>query len=206
MAPRRKPLVATPAPTPTPTPTQAAASASAPASCWDRRTLLLLLLAAALAVVAAAHVRRHVRGPREARDATILQAPAARVTAALLAERQPLVIDERVVDPTELLRTVFRWQYIWASGPDPCPAPPPAGAAAAAAPLESSARFTLLWFSAGAEADAGVLIQSRVADVLVRLAVGRVLVLPPGWRYSPTRAGCLRVRLEDPITFFSRGL
>jgi hypothetical protein len=154
----------------------------------------------ALATLLTAHVQRHVRGPRDESECRIVQVTAADASAALLAQRRPLVIEDRVVDPAQLLDTVFRWQYVrttrYAVGP---------GQSALAA-----GRFTLLWFDPALERDGGsggggnaVAIHCSVASLLVRLGSGMVLVLPPGWTFEPTSLlgqPCVAVRLDDPVS------
>jgi len=150
------------------------------------------VVAATVACVALflSHARLYLSTPH----GEILQAPISRITAELLSERRPVVTEDRVVDPTELVRTVLRWQYVWSSGSGPCPE----GASV------SDARFTLVFFPLS---DGTVVIECARPEavptppVAVMLAAGRTLILPPGWRYSPMgQTAAQRVRLHDPVT------
>lgn len=48
-------------------------------------------------------------------DYQLLQVPIAALSLNLLYEKKPIVINEPVVDPTQLLTSVFKFQYVYAS-------------------------------------------------------------------------------------------
>ena len=140
-----------------------------------------------------AHARAHFRCQREYTQ--IIQAAVSAVTPEMLAERRPVVIEDRLVgDPAEsLARTVFRWQHVRRRAATPCRLD---------AFTHTRARFTLLYFEAPTAADPSVVIRPREGDddgdgIAVVLAVGRVLVLPPGWRFLPLASNCRSVEIDD---------
>ena len=182
-------------------------------------TVLVLLL------LLATHVWRYLSPPQRPHLASsgggqpqlqILQAPASAVTAELLSERRPLVVEDAMVDPTDLLRTVFRWQYVRASGPEfaydlaaDLAADPLAHAPALGAPVATKARFTLLYFpypwpggqvTIGPKRDFQATPEAAPLEVAVSLSTGRVLVLPPGWLYASATPGLTSLRLDDPVS------
>ena len=157
-------------------------------------------LAVVLVLLFASHARLYYTGG----GASLLQASVDTVTSELLAERRPIVIEDRVVNPADLVATVFRWQYAWRSGVEPCRLD---------AFETCRARFTLLFFLEGD--DSTVVIKAPTGtntntntntntdtytDIAVRLAAGRTLVLPPMWRYLPLSVGARRIRLHDPVS------
>lgn len=149
----------------------------------------VVAIAIAVAALFLSHAKLYLNPPQ----GQILQAPLSGVTTELLGERRPLVIEDRVVDPLDLARTVLRGQYAWSSGAERCPDEP----------CVSSARFTLVYF---ATTDGTIVIEcakctppTSPGPVAVVLVAGRVLVLPPGWRYTPS-GPATRVRLHDPAT------
>jgi len=94
----------------------------------------------------------------------------------LLGLKRVLVLDEAVADVRELLRTVFRFMFLYQSGD------------LQAKPHDAwrtcHARYTILSPQDG-EAHVDVLHPASRRDVLrVRLQDHRVLVLPPGYRYK----------------------
>jgi hypothetical protein len=158
-------------------------------------------IVAVVAVVAllAAHARLYAWPPD---GGVILQAPLASVTPDLLAERRPLVIEDGVVDPRDLLTTVLRWQTCWHSDVEACPA---------GVEARTDARFTALYFAAASDAQQqeqqqeqspAVVIEQRSRpgqETAVLLHDARVLLLPPGYRYRPLSTA-LRIRAHDPFT------
>jgi hypothetical protein len=168
-------------------------------------------LAVVLVLLFASHARLYYTGGG-CGGASLLQASVDTVTSELLAERRPIVIEDRVVNPADLVATVFRWQYAWRSGVEPCRLD---------AFETCRARFTLLFFLEGD--DSTVVIKAPTntntntnthtntdtdtdthtdtnTDIAVRLAAGRTLVLPPMWRYLPLSVGARRIRLHDPVS------
>jgi hypothetical protein len=143
------------------------------------------LAAAVVLLMLAAYARFYLTAPP---GVTILQTAAARCTPALLAERRPLVIEDRAVRHEELLRTVFRFQYVRATPRQRLPPGAP--------PRSARARFTLL-FDDTTDADVDLLHPSG-SDGIVRIALrrGQTLVLPPLWTYAAP-AGVVRLRLYD---------
>ena len=167
-------------------------------------TVLWLALALAAIVLVLAHARAHFR-PTELEQ--LVQAPLSAVTPDLLAERRPILVEDRMVDPASLARSpLFRWLVV--SRGTPQPRSPADGFAT------TRARFTLVFYVEDQPSDPSsgpvpnvVLKDSRGADVVVRLAPGRVLVLPPGWRYMPLSASprALTVALDDAFSYFFTG-
>ena len=130
-----------------------------------------------------------------------MQAPLSEVTPELLAERRPIVVDERLVDPAGFAASAaFRWQHVWRSAePEACRLD--------AFASTSPARFTLLFFDSTESSQPTIVIKTALSGddgeaVAVRLAPGRVLIMPPGWRYLPLAAGARRVRMHDAFTYF----
>ena len=166
----------------------------------ESRNFAIVIAVVAIAVLTLAHARAHFKGVGD--DAEILQAPVSGVTAEMLAERKPIVITDRIAGdhPVDALaRTVFRWQHATRSKETPCRLD---------AFERSRARFTLVYFSSAfadpAFADPPALVikpsEGEGDGVAVLLAVGRVLVLPPGWAFLPLAAGARMVRLDDVFT------
>ena len=154
---------------------------------------------ALLIVLTLAHARAHYRRPRDDEAVEIVQATVSTVTSEMLAERRPIVITDRLAgDPVEsLARTVFSWQHVTRSADEPCRMD---------AFERTRSRFTLVFFDASATivGDPSVVIkpvgEESYDGVAVVLAVGRVLVLPPGWRFLPLAAGARRACLDDVFT------
>jgi len=185
---------------------------------WNSSSWWVVALAIAALAVVLAHARRYYSTATyggEGDPIQILQTRLEDATPELLAERRPLVIEDRLVDPaTDLLKTLFRMQYVWKSRAERCPD-------VAAGFGVARARFTLVFFlptptdsDAGAEGgDFDVVIRrpaGRALDdeedgdggVAVRLAPGRTLVLPPRWRYATLgdARSATQVRLHDSIS------
>jgi hypothetical protein len=144
-----------------------------------------MLAACAVLLLAAAYLRYYLAA---APGMTMLQASAASCTPALLAEKRPIVIQDRVVRHEDLLTTVFRFQHLYASAREGLPPDP--------RPRRSRARFTVLF-----DPDRDVRVDVLHPDGdggLVRVALGRAqaLVLPPRWCYAAPD-GARELRLYD---------
>jgi len=63
------------------------------------------------------HVRLYLCPPASTH---IIQAAWVNVTPALLSERAPIVIDDRVVDLRDIARTALSWQHVWSSPVERC--------------------------------------------------------------------------------------
>jgi uncharacterized cupin superfamily protein len=158
---------------------------------------------ALLVLLALAHARANLRLPAASEDLEILQATVSTITPEMLAERRPIVIIDRIAgDPVEsLATTVFRWQHMTRTSDRACRMD---------AFERSRARFTLVHYPYDEHADSlssdgGAVVVKPAGDeahdgVAVLLSAGRVLVLPPGWRFLPLVAGARRARLDDLFT------
>ena len=138
----------------------------------NRRLLVAAMVA--LLVVAVAYTRWHLTPSGEC---TLLQTRLDSVTPELLAEKNPVVLLDRVTRHADLLRTVFRFQYVWAASP----------AAATGDWQEARSRFTLLC-APPIDGYDGALVDithpRRVGGIVrVVLRPGQTLVLPPWWWY-----------------------
>lgn len=150
---------------------------------------LLILLGL---LVAGVYLRHCTRVPP---DVQIVQPTLEGCGPAILAERRPIVLTERLADHGELLNTVFKWTYLWSSGPSEV-APGEDGRASA------WTRFTILYdpdkdvdVDIAPPTTSGSPTTSEDDKVRVRLRRSQTLVLPPSWRYSVSQPGCRAIRL-----------
>ena len=139
--------------------------------CW--------IIIAIVAVLIVGHVRRYST-PCE--DVQILQVPLASLTPALLAERRPIVVQERMVDPKDLLDTVFKWRYLFVVQ---------GKKGQGGRQLRNTwARFTLI-YGLGEEEEEHVVELTHPSfpaePVEIVLRRGRTLILPPWWTYTVLR-------------------
>lgn len=113
----------------------------------------------------------------------ILQTDVARCTPDLLAEKKPIVLQDRVVDHRALLTTVFRYQFV---ASDTCK--PPSG-------KRTNARFTVLFNPrSDCEIDIGHPHHHESRVTRVRLPKNMTLIMPPRWFVSaPSDVGTIRL-------------
>lgn len=138
----------------------------------------------------------------------VLQTRLATCTPELLAEKKPIVIQDRVVDHRKLLDTVFKYQFIMrkdAGGGDGGSWGGDAKGGMATVSTTTDARFTLFYDPrADFEVD---LVHPSDKSVIARVRVpsGMTIVVPPLWRCifarSPQSATRRCIRLYD--TFFT---
>lgn len=154
----------------------------------------MVVLGCVLFVVTLCHRRVYMNGMRK--DPELLQVSLDGLTPELLSERQPILLNDILVDPrTSLLDTVFRKQYIKMDASVRC---------VAGEPLRCRARYTLITQSSGQ----GVLRLAhetkRGVAVDIAMAGGQALIMPPGWQVQVDAAapGCDAVGLHDLFTFF----
>ena len=115
----------------------------------------------------------------------ILQTKLIGCTPELLSEKQPVVLIDRVVDHTDLLKTAFKYQFL-TSDPKQDTLP--------GARYVTTARFTLL-FSAVQDTHVD-LAHPKTQHNLVRikLPAGMTLVVPPRWTFCPGAAvSCIKL-------------
>ena len=181
--------------------------------------------AIAALLIMLAHAKLYFRG---ASAQSILQAPLDALTPQTLAERCPVVVEDVLVDPGQLgSAPLFRWQHVWRSGEE---------VESAQSFVTATARFTLLYYrhedglEGGGEGGVVLLLppspprprskrrprsqrgsldekeNENEQPVAVRMVPGRVLILPPMWRYrdalgsSASGPPLRRCRLHDSVS------
>lgn len=128
---------------------------------------LYALAAVALALFVVAHFRTYGLVPA---SSSIIQTPVGSLTPALLCERQPVILQDRVLRPADLVASVFRWQvYPWCSSPG----------RGRAAPERCTARFTIVAPQRATTVE--IALRNASDSASVSLAEGQVLILPPHW-------------------------
>jgi hypothetical protein len=148
------------------------------------------IVAIVLAIVLP-HVMLYLR-PSSVRH-EILQTGIANITPDLLSSRNPIVIEDGVVDPRDIVRTALSWQHVWASPVEKC---------AEGVETLARARFTILYFPVATSGTVTVRIASASGDraTIVILEHGRALLIPTGCRYFPSSPDAHRIRVHDPVT------
>lgn len=145
----------------------------------------------ALAVlIIASHVRLAVGGARL--PAQLIQASLADVTLDLLSERQPLLLTDALAasDHRPLRSTLFRWLH--------CGLLSTTGTGSSGV---GAARFTLISCFDDDECTVSIVpLQKPQLLTDVRMARGRTLVIPPGWRWHSS-ASVTVSQLHDPVTW-----
>ena len=148
---------------------------------------LLLVLICFVFFVTLCHRRAYVNAMK---DPELLQMSLDKLTVDLLSERQTILIEDSIVDaPNALLETVFRKLYIRM---DEIPGD--------LTHYRCRARYTLV--TCKTEDALLTLRREGLSGVDVNMAVGQVLILPPGWTVETESRGCRVVSLHDMFTFF----
>lgn len=165
-----------------------------------RCQFFILVLVCLFFFVTLCHRRAYMNGMRK--DPELLQMSLDKLTVELLSERQPILLEDSLVDaPKALLESVFRKLYIRM---DEIPGD------LMQLGYRCRARYTLVTCrtetgsEAESEAENALLTLRRegVSGVEVRMVVGQVLILPPGWTVETQSRGCHVVSLHDIFTFF----
>jgi hypothetical protein len=120
---------------------------------------------------------------------SILQTSLDSCTPELLGEKLPVILTDRVTDHRDLLKTVFKYQYIRAGRETACK--PEA--------TKATARFTLLYLPDAIlqETSHVDVVHPNGTSVRVVLRHGTTLVLPPQWTYRCGPGGVVSVPLYD---------
>lgn len=184
-----------------------------------------IALLVAVCVILWAHYTRYYRALHDAADDTvILQASLVSLDGPnkdrLLNEMNPLVIEDRLVDPSnDVPKTVLKWQFVWRSRDERWAESDPSSIYSEDREPANVARsrFTLIFFDGKENATAShVFIQKprrKKADpdlppppvVAVTLEPGATLILPPLWRYATDNPTAIRVRLHDTMSLLIGG-
>lgn len=152
---------------------------------------MLLFVLAILFVVA--YLRYYITPSRVPQ---IIQCHLANCTPELLREKNPIVFQERLVDPTDLPSTVFRCQHIWTHKPDPV---------APKSTHKTTARFTVYHCGNAHASHIDVAHPRSMSSSPVRviMRLGTTVVVPPGWRVT-CGSGVQRQELDDAFTAIRR--
>jgi hypothetical protein len=155
-------------------------------------TLLILIVALIIAYITLSYPGRYRP------DFEIIQTDVSRLKPSMLLEKYPLIIDDKLVDPRALLRTTFRYQYLWgdATGdtvPENVPQRPLAKYTVLYNPTEAKQNVDIThpkWGSGGGGSGG----EAPVTRVL--LGPLQTIVLPPRWTYQ-LGAPMTRIELWD---------
>lgn len=136
----------------------------------------------------------YMKGIRK--DPELLQVSLEKLTGELMMERQPILLEDSLVDAERsLLDTVFKRQYIKMD---------PHGPIAAGQPMRCRARYTLITCTCSNQVTNLRLTHEARPGVGVDIvmASGQSLIMPPGWLVTAHAEGCNAVSLHDLFTFF----
>jgi hypothetical protein len=152
------------------------------------------LLAILLLLLAWVYVRGALRPCPSQPAYQILQPPLQALTPQLLYERYPIVVQEPLVDPMQLLGTLFKYQYLW-SRRRSC-------ASSASAFQTVRGKFCLI-FNPQASHTLSIVhphhrAERRYTDIL--MSQHQCAILPYGWQYASNSTHTQAVALHDPIT------
>jgi hypothetical protein len=125
----------------------------------------------------------------------LLQLTMDKLTVDLLTERQPILVEDALVDAqAALLQTVFRNQYIRKEMHGEV--------LTAAPPVRCRARYTVITCASPDERVLRLMHEGkRGVSVDVRMWAGQALIMPPGWIVESAQ-GCYVMSLHDLFTFF----
>jgi hypothetical protein len=149
--------------------------------------LLLILLAVIVILTTAGHARVCIKQMHKT-SVDIVQTKLSCMHPRMLIEWSPILISDKVVDPMQLVYTVFSCMFVFKKGPHPC------------SKIEKSniARFTLLHNSAETN-KAVVHLKMNSISMSVVLGTKQVLVLPPTWAYVCANESITETNLYDPF-------
>ena len=145
----------------------------------DKRKILIgIIIAACIAL----YTYSYLRVPRVTQ---ILQTSITTLTPQLLFEKQPIVIEEGIVDPTALIGTVFKYLAFDFFGK------PQIQVATSGVSLQQTQhRYTILTCAYGGEVDifhpkyTAVIKTSNAQFITIRLAAHQPLILPKHWWFQ----------------------
>lgn len=109
---------------------------------------------------------------------TAIQASLADVDDAMLRERSPIILAEPVVDTTQLARTMFRYQYLFARSSEH-------QAANNNNDITVVGKFAIVQADSGPQPCKVLILHPRQADAKAEVVLGpqQVMLLPRRWRY-----------------------
>jgi len=126
-------------------------------------------------------------------DFQIIQTNVESFKPTMLLEKYPIVIDDRIVDPASMVRTIFKYQYMWLKD----------DGAIAPAPACPKAKYTVLYNGDSEnKIDVNIIhpkyraLGDQAPFTKVILHPHQTLVMPPLWSYLPS-AAVNRIELWD---------
>jgi hypothetical protein len=129
-------------------------------------------------------------------DFEIIQTDVSRLKPSMLLEKYPIIIDDQLVDPRALLRTTFKYQYLWGD--------PTGDTVPEHVQQRPLAKYTVLYNASDAKQNVDITHPkyggiTRSADApMTRVLLGplQTIVLPPRWAYQ-LGAPMTRIELWD---------
>ena len=153
-------------------------------------TKLLLALLAILVIIMYVYYYKNYK-----KDVVILQTYLDQADINLLYEKYPVVIYDQIIDPRQLLKTLFQYSYMFQTDevidPDTT--------------IVSKSKFTLVWYSGKVQEDLILKVicpgspENSQADISIKLKKQQVVILPAYWRFkSDMPLNC--IRLDDLLS------
>ncbi len=155
---------------------------------------VVVVIVCLLFVVTLCHRHAYLNGT--SKDPELLQLTMDKLTVDLLTERQPILVEDALVDAqAALLQTVFRNQYIRKEMQGEV-----------LGPVRCRARYTVITCTSPDERVLRLVHEGkRSISVDIRMWAGQALIMPPGWIVEYAKGGgggCYAMSLHDLFTFF----
>ena len=150
----------------------------------DTTKLLLALLATLIIIMYVYYYKNYKK------DVVILQTYLDQADINLLYEKYPVVIYDQIIDPRELLKTLFQYSYMFQTDevidPDTT--------------IVSKSKFTLVWYSGKVQEDLILQVMCPGSqDISIKLKKQQVVILPAYWGFkSDIPINC--IRLDDLLS------
>jgi hypothetical protein len=157
-------------------------------------TRYLVIIVIALCVLT--YIYLYTRVPNDTR--TIIQVDLEQLTPALLQEKQPIVINDKIINASSLLNTVFKYSYLLSNESiiDPTPSF-----------NQSKNKYTLLtsifWDAMIDIADPSNTDPNNIKFISVKLNRNRVMILPALWYYRSQTPRIKRIIMDDIVSMFA---
>jgi hypothetical protein len=152
----------------------------------DTTKLLLALLALLIIIMYVYYYKNYKK------DVVILQTYLDKAGINIFYEKYPVVIYDQIIDPRQLLKTLFQYSYMFQTDeivdPDTT--------------IVSKSKFTLVWYSGEAHDDLILKVISPgqdSSDISIKLKKQQVVILPAYWGFqSNIQLNC--IRLDDLLS------
>lgn len=158
----------------------------------DTTKLLLALLAILITIMYVYYYKNYKK------DVVILQTYLDKVDINLLYEKYPVVIYDLIIDPRQLLKTLFQYSYMFQTDE----------IVDSNTAFVSKSKFTLVWYSGQAQEDLILKVicpgnsdssDSSQTDISIKLKKQQVVILPTYWGFkSDVPFNC--IRLDDLLS------